>query len=56
MNGILIEYDKDYGCLKRTGWSMAIDGSYVSELEKYLIVSIIKGIITWIRWIKYDKM
>lgn len=43
MKSILIEFDKDYGYNKRSGWSMAINGSYVSEFEKYIIVAIFKG-------------
>jgi hypothetical protein len=52
MRSILIEYDKNYGFNKRAGYSMAIDGSYVSEFEKYLIVAIFKGFKRWLKWDK----
>ena len=36
-------YDADYGIDKRTGWSVCINGSYLSQLEKSLIVAIVKA-------------
>ncbi|MFA6959943.1 MAG: hypothetical protein WC205_04230 [Opitutaceae bacterium] len=38
-----LERDENYGCLKRTGWSFAVDGSYAAELEPWLLVALWKG-------------
>lgn len=44
MNNIRIHWDKDYGFFHRKGWSIAIDGCFIVELEKFLIVAIVKTI------------
>jgi hypothetical protein len=31
-----VDFDRDYGCEHKTGWSVALDGSYVVELEPRL--------------------
>jgi hypothetical protein len=49
MNSFKLEYDKDYGIDKRTGWSVCTNGSYVAVLEGWLIVAIIKSIYWWIK-------
>jgi hypothetical protein len=38
-----IEWDKNYGVDKRTGWSISFNGSFLVELEKRLSVAIIKA-------------
>lgn len=38
-----VDFDRDYGVDKRTGWSVCINGSYVSELEKYLFTALRKA-------------
>ena len=43
MMNLKIEYDKDYGIDKRTGWSIAINGWYVVQFHKYLVVALIKA-------------
>ncbi|MDP2632717.1 MAG: hypothetical protein Q8P25_03265 [Candidatus Curtissbacteria bacterium] len=32
---------------KKTGWSIAVNGSFVAELEKYLVVAIAKVFHCW---------
>ena len=39
-----IDFDRNYGCDKRTGWGIAWHGHYLSQIEKHLIVTIIKAI------------
>lgn len=36
-----IHFDRDYGIDRRTGWSIAIDGSFVVQFEKHLLVALI---------------
>jgi len=33
---IRIDFDRDYGCQHKTGWSVALNGSYVVQLEPRL--------------------
>ena len=44
INNNILEFDRDYGIDKLTGWSIAINGSYVVQLEKSLWVAIWKAI------------
>lgn len=37
-----LEWDREYGPSKRSGWSVCIDGSYVVELERSLLVALLK--------------
>ena len=53
MKSLKIEWDKDYGCQNRSGWSVVINGSFCAELEKYLFVAILKA--TYCYWFKWDK-
>jgi hypothetical protein len=39
-----IDFDRNYGCNNRTGWSIAHKGSFLVQLEKYLTIAIIKAI------------
>ncbi|MGR3302382.1 MAG: hypothetical protein ACUZ8I_07735 [Candidatus Scalindua sp.] len=39
-----IDYDENYGCDNRTGWSIAWCGHYLVQLEKSLIKAIYKSI------------
>lgn len=39
-----LEFDRDYGCDKRTGWTVIYDGSVVIELEPSLFKAIVKGV------------
>lgn len=39
-----IDFDTNYGINKRKGWSISYNGSYKSQLEKYLVVAIYKAI------------
>ena len=43
INNFSLQFDKDYGINKRTGWSICINGSFMSQLEKYLVVAIWKA-------------
>lgn len=47
-NSFSIEWDKNYGYNKRTGWSIIENGSTVVELEKFFIICVIK-------WLLYRK-
>jgi hypothetical protein len=49
MNQFRLHWDRDYGCDKKTGWSISIDGSFVANLERFLIVAIVKAIIKYLR-------
>ena len=40
-----IDYDYEYGIDKRTGWSVFVDGSYIIQFERFLIVAVIKTIV-----------
>lgn len=53
MRTIRIHFDRDYGCDNRTGWSIAVDGSFYSELERFLLVVVAKAIYHY--WFVIDK-
>ena len=53
MNNLLIKFDREYGCDKRTGWSIAIDNSFCAELERYLIIAVLKTFYRY--WFIWDK-
>jgi len=40
---LYLDHRSDCGCLKRSGWSFAVDGSYAAELEPWLVVALWKG-------------
>jgi hypothetical protein len=42
-----LHYDCDYGMLHRKGWSVVIDGSYVVQFERRLIVALWKAFRAW---------
>ncbi len=49
IKNLIIDYDKDYGIDNKTGWSIAIDGHYITQFDKFLIIAIIKAIrFEWI--------
>lgn len=37
-----IDFDRNYGCANKTGWSIAVDGHYYISFEKHLIIALIK--------------
>lgn len=53
MNSLRIEWDKDYGCNHRTGWSVSVNGSFLAELERFLFVAIVKAVYGY--WFLWDK-
>lgn len=38
-----VEWDGDYGCEHRSGWSVAVDGAFLVQLERFLLVAILKA-------------
>ena len=49
MKNFRLEFDRDYGIDKRTGWSIVVNGCFVVQLEPWLIVAIWKGCRNWRR-------
>ena len=46
--GFELQWDCEYGINKRTGWTVAYDGSFaVSHLEPSLIVALLKAYKYW---------
>lgn len=41
--GLSLDYDRDYGCAHREGWSVALNGSYVVQFERWLLVALWKA-------------
>lgn len=41
---LCLDFDRDYGCDKRTGWSIAWDGHYTVQLERFFLVAVFKAI------------
>lgn len=54
INDSAIQFDRDYGMDKRTGWSIAIKGHFECQLERFLIVAIIKTIYQGIKHGKHS--
>ena len=40
MKPFQLHYDRDYGALRRTGWTVVWDGMTVAEFERWLIVAV----------------
>ena len=40
MRPFQLHYDRDYGALRRTGWTIVWDGATVAEFERWLIVAV----------------
>lgn len=38
-----LEWDRDYGILHRSGWTVKWDGHILAELERFLIVALWKA-------------
>lgn len=49
LKSLKIEYDEDYGIDNRSGWSVAINGSYYAQFEKRLIAALVKSF--YYRWL-----
>ena len=45
-------WDENYGSEKRTGWSVGCDGIYLSQLEPWLVVALVKAL--WRRATLWD--
>jgi hypothetical protein len=43
MTNFSLEWDRDYGLLRRTGWSIIWNGHVVVELEPWFVVAIAKA-------------
>ena len=43
MSSFAIEWDKDYGIDKRTGWTVKLDGAVLVQLERFLLVALWKS-------------
>ena len=43
-----VDWHKDFGIDHRKGWSVSVNGSYFAELEKFLIVALIKAIYRYL--------
>lgn len=39
-----IGWDREYGCDKKSGWTIFVDGSCLVQFERWLLVALIK---TW---------
>ena len=48
-----IDFNRDYGIDKKTGWSININGSFYAQLERFLIVALIKAF--YVYWFVIDK-
>jgi len=42
-----LDYDRNYGIDNRKGWSIAINGSYMVQLEPWLLVAVYKAVKKW---------
>ena len=42
MENLSVTFDRDYGIDNRTGWTICINGSVIVELERRLIIAVIK--------------
>jgi hypothetical protein len=38
-----MEFDHEYGEQQRTGWSISLDGHYVVQFERFLLVALLKA-------------
>lgn len=45
INNFSLQFDKDYGIDKRTGRSVCINGSFMSQLEKYLVCCYMESVV-----------
>jgi len=54
MRSFALEYDRDCGIDKRTGWSVKRDGLVLVALEPWLFIALLKAVRTWRRWSKGD--
>jgi len=55
LNRHRIEYDRNYGIDRRTGWTIVYDGSVLVELEPWLIAAIWKSLPRWRRIARWNK-
>ena len=47
---IQLEFDQDYECNKKTGWSLCINGSFCSQLEPSIFICLKKGLESFSDW------
>lgn len=43
MKSLRVDYDTSYGIDDKSGWSVAIDGHYLVQFERFLFVAISKA-------------
>lgn len=46
MKQFSLQWDKDYGLLKKTGWTVTVDGLVIVHLKKSLLAALV---LTWWR-------
>ena len=44
MRQFKLEWDREYGINKRTGWSIVVDGSVIVQLERFSIIAVVKAL------------
>ncbi len=49
MKRLSLTFDRDYGIYNRTGWTICVNGCVIVELERSLIIAIIKGLFKFNR-------
>jgi len=45
-----VNYRSDYGIDRRSGWSVAYDGSVLVQFERWLVIALIKAWRLWRTW------
>jgi len=53
MESLKIQFDRNYGINKRTGWSICVNGCFYTQLERFLVVALIKAVR--MHWFIIDK-
>jgi hypothetical protein len=53
---VAIEYNKGYGCLDKSGWTIIIGGVIVCQLERYLSWALFKSMCKYLRWTREKKV
>jgi len=51
MESFRLEWDADYGCDHRRGWTVTVNGVVLSELRRWLWVALWEG---WRGWRRFD--
>ena len=55
LKSFALQYDRDYGIDRRSGWSVVVDGSVAVQFARNRLVALVRAWLSWRRWEAGDR-